>query len=128
MVIDCVILVTVHSCMFISSLESHTAENIASLLKVCTELTYQMGTRLDSITTDNGANFKPAVQQLLDENVVEENPGCACHIFNFIIKQAIDPSKTQANNNEILISTGTILLIYFAGSKTSNTRLYPTVL
>lgn len=100
MVIDYIILVTVHSftCMFISSLESHTAENIASLLKECTELTYQMGTRLDSITTDNGANFKAAVQQLLDEDVVEENPACACHTFNLIIKQAIDPSKTQANN------------------------------
>ena len=33
-----------------------------------------MGTRLDSITTDNGANFKAAVQQLLDEDVTEENP------------------------------------------------------
>ena len=34
--------------------ESHTAENIATLLKECSEVRYQMGTRLDSITTDNG--------------------------------------------------------------------------
>ena len=78
--------------------DSHTAENIASLLKECSEMTYQMGTRLDSITTDNGANFKAdAVQQLLDEDVVEENPACACHTFNLIVKHAIDPSKTQAS-------------------------------
>lgn len=75
--------------------ESHTAENIASLLKECTELNSQMGTRLDSITTDNGAHFKAAVQQLLDEDMVEENPACACHTFNLIIKQAIDPSKNS---------------------------------
>ncbi|KAL5486607.1 hypothetical protein EMCRGX_G019110 [Ephydatia muelleri] len=38
--------------------ESHTADNIATFLKECSEVRYQMGTRLDSITTDNGANFK----------------------------------------------------------------------
>ena len=55
-----------------------------------------MGTRLDSITTDNGANFKAAVQQLLDEDVTEENPACACHTFSLVvIKIAIDPCKKK---------------------------------
>ena len=76
--------------------ESHTAENIATLLKECSEVRYQMGTRLDSITTDNGANFKAAVQQLLDEDVAEENPACACHTFSLVvIKNAIDPCKKK---------------------------------
>ena len=70
----------------------HTAENIATLLKECSEVRYQMGTRLDSITTYNGANFKAAVQQLLDEDVTEENPACACHTFS-LVKNAIHPCK-----------------------------------
>ena len=75
--------------------ESHTAENIATLLKECSEVRYQMGTRLDSITTDNSANFKAAVQQLLDEDVTEENPACACHTFSLVVKNAIDPCKKK---------------------------------
>ena len=58
--------------------QSHTAENIAALLKDCVNVKYQLRTRLDSITTDNGANFKAAVNQLLEENVAEEDPSCAC--------------------------------------------------
>ena len=54
--------------------QSHTAENIAALLKDCVNVKYQLRTRLDSITTDNGANFKAAVNQLLEENVAEEDP------------------------------------------------------
>ena len=74
--------------------ESHTAENIATLLKECSEVRYQMGTRLDSIATDNGANFKAAVQQLLDKDVTKENPACACHTFS-LVKIAIDPCKKK---------------------------------
>ena len=51
---------------------SHTAENIATLLKECSEVRYPIGTRLDSITTDNGANFKAAVQQLVPNHATRE--------------------------------------------------------
>ena len=73
--------------------ESHTADNVAQLLKDCTQLRYQMGTRLDSIITDNGANFKAAVQILLNEDCTEENPACACHTFSLVVKNSIDPCK-----------------------------------
>ena len=71
--------------------QSHTAENIAALLKDCVNVKYQLRTRLDSITTDNGANFKAAVNQLLEENVAEEDPSCACHTFSLVVKNAINP-------------------------------------
>ena len=63
-----------------------TAENIATLLTDCVNVIYLLGTRLDSVTTDNGANFRAAVNQLLEQNIVEEDPSCACHmpfIVNF---------------------------------------------
>ena len=44
---------------------------------------------------DNGANFKAAVQQLLDKDVTEENPACACHTFSLVVKNAIDPCKKK---------------------------------
>ena len=53
---------------------------------------------------DNGANFKAAVQQLLDEDVVEENPACACHTFNLIVKHAIDASKHRQVLNICLLA------------------------
>ena len=43
----------------------------------------------------HGANFKAAVQQLLDEDVTEENPACACHTFSLVVKNAIDPCKKR---------------------------------
>ncbi|KAL5486863.1 hypothetical protein EMCRGX_G019399 [Ephydatia muelleri] len=46
-------------------------------------------------TWNNGANFKAAVQQLLDEDVTEENPACACHTFSLVVKNAIDPCKKK---------------------------------
>eukprot|EP00731_Ephydatia_muelleri_P017596 Em0010g694a len=80
--------------------ESHTADNIAQLLKDCTQLRYQMGTRLDSITTDNGANFKAAVQILLNEDITEENPACACHTFSLVVKNSIDPCKKKVPHHD----------------------------
>ena len=61
-----------------------------------------MGTRLDSVTTDNGANFKAAVKQLLEENIVEETPSCACHTFNLVIKDAVDPCKKKVSKYYIV--------------------------
>ncbi|KAL5473994.1 hypothetical protein EMCRGX_G028564 [Ephydatia muelleri] len=88
--------------------ESHTAENIATLLKECSEVRYQMGTRLDSITTDNGANFKAAVQQLLDEDVTEENPAT-------LWKSSMTAMKCQ------LLKPLREISVFFEGEK------YPTV-
>ena len=65
--------------------------HIAQRLKECSEVRYQMGTRLDRIATNNGANFKAAVQHMLDKDVMEENPACACHTFSLVVKNAIDP-------------------------------------
>eukprot|EP00731_Ephydatia_muelleri_P021588 Em0014g179a len=75
--------------------KSHTADNIAALLKDCVNVKYQLGTRLDSITTDNGANFRAAVNQLVEQDIIEEDPSCACHTFNLVVKSAIDPDRTK---------------------------------
>lgn len=61
--------------------ESHTADNIVQLLKDCTQSRYQMGTRMDSITTDIGAHFKAAVQIILNEDITEESSLCLPHIY-----------------------------------------------
>ena len=58
--------------------ESNTADIIAALLKECVNVKYQLGTRPDSITTDNGANFRAAVNQLVEQDIIEEDPSCAC--------------------------------------------------
>ena len=82
--------------------QSHTAENIAALLKDCVNVKYQLRTRLDSITTDNGANFKAAVNQLLEENVAEEDPSCACHTFSLVVKNAIDPKVGGSSTTDLV--------------------------
>ena len=52
---------------------SHTAEEIVLLLN-------ELGDdRLDAITTDNGANFVAAVEELLETGICEEHVRCACH-------------------------------------------------
>ena len=82
--------------------ESHTAENIAALLTDCVNVKYQLGTRLDSVTTDNGANFRAAVNQLLEQNIVEEDPSCACHTFNLVVKNALDPKVPDSLTSDLV--------------------------
>ena len=71
-------------------------------MKECCDLKYHMGTRLDSVTTDNGANFKAAVKQLLEDNIIEETPSCACHTFNLVIKDAVNPCKKKVSEYTLL--------------------------
>jgi hypothetical protein len=40
---------------------------------------WNLGDKLDSITTDNGADFVAASKQLLADEVVEEHVRCGCH-------------------------------------------------
>ena len=61
-----------------------------------------MGTRLDSVTTDNGANLKAALKKLLEENIIEETPSCACLTFNLVIKDALDPCKKKVSKYYIV--------------------------
>ena len=35
-----------------------------------------------------------AVNQLLEKNVIED-PSCACHSFNLVVKGALDPGKAK---------------------------------
>ena len=49
----------------------------------------------------NGANFKAAVKQLLEENIVEETP-CGCHTFNLVIKDAVHPCKKKVSKYYIV--------------------------
>ena len=61
--------------------ESHTEDNIAYCItkRLCQcEIPSELGTRLDSINTDNGANFRVAVNQLAEQDIIEKDP-CACH-------------------------------------------------
>jgi hypothetical protein len=46
--------------------------------------------RLDSINTDNGANFVAAVRKLVDKGVVEEQVRCACHTLQLSIKKGLE--------------------------------------
>lgn len=65
-------------------------------------LKYQLGTRLDSITTDNGANFRAAVNQLLEQDIVEEDPSCACNTFSLVVKNALDPKVPNSSTSDLV--------------------------
>ena len=71
--------------------------NIAALLTDYVNVKYQLRTRLDSVTTDNGANFRAMVKQLLEQNIVEEDPSCACHTFSLVVKNALDPKVPDSH-------------------------------
>ena len=58
---------------------SHPAEEIASVVKDLVNVEFMLENRLDSISTDQGANFIAAVQLLIEEGVSEEQVRCACH-------------------------------------------------
>ena len=102
--------------------ESHTADNIAALLKDCVNVKYQLETRLDSITTDNGANFRAAVNQLVEQDIIEEDPSCACHTFNLVVKSAIDPDRTKVAES----STRDLVHLFreFYQEQLSETRIF----
>eukprot|EP00731_Ephydatia_muelleri_P006854 Em0003g1102a len=66
---------------------SHTAEEIASLVKDLVNVEFMLENRLDSIGTDQGANFLAAVRLLIEEGVSEEqeqhNPQAAALVTLF---------------------------------------------
>ena len=68
---------------------SHTAEEIASVVKDLVNVEFMLENRLDSISTDQGANFIAAVQ-LLIEGVSEEQVRCACHKLQLSIKNSLE--------------------------------------
>eukprot|EP00731_Ephydatia_muelleri_P017605 Em0010g703a len=66
---------------------SHTAEEIASLVKDLVNVEFMLENRLDSIGTDQGANFLAAVRLLIEE---EEQVRCSCHKLQLSIKTSLE--------------------------------------
>ena len=69
---------------------SHTAEEIASVVKDLVNVEFMLENRLDSISTDQGANFIAAVQLLIEEGASEEQVRCACHKLQLSIKNSLE--------------------------------------
>eukprot|EP00731_Ephydatia_muelleri_P034762 Em0075g15a len=69
---------------------SHTAEEIASLVKDLVNVEFMLENRLDSIGTDQGANFLAAVRLLIEEGVSEEQVRCSCHKLQLSIKNSLE--------------------------------------
>jgi hypothetical protein len=70
--------------------ESHTSEQIQSIIKDAVNVEYHLEDRLDCIGTDNGANFAAAVEALVVEGVSEEKIRCCIHTLQLSIKKAIE--------------------------------------
>jgi hypothetical protein len=69
---------------------SHTAIEIAALLNKLTNKDFHIESRLDAVTTDNGANFVAAIEELLQHGVCEESVKCACHTLQLTIKKSYE--------------------------------------
>ena len=93
---------------FFSSIVSHTAEEIASLVKDLVNVEFMLENRLDSIGTDQGANFLAAVRLLIEE---EEQVRCSCHKLQLSIKTSLEVSDLYMQivqfNMYLSLSTGT---------------------
>ena len=87
---------------------SHTAEEITSLVKDLMNVEFMLENRLDSIGTDQGANFLAA---LIEEGVSEEQVRCSCHKLQFSIKNSLEVSDLYMQivqfNMYLSLSTGT---------------------
>eukprot|EP00731_Ephydatia_muelleri_P000908 Em0001g908a len=70
-------------------------EEIASVVKDLVNVEFMLENRLDSISTDQGANFIAAVQ-LLIEGVSEERVRCACHKLQLSIKNSLEEKSTPS--------------------------------
>ena len=96
---------------FFSSIVSHTAEEIASLVKDLVNVEFMLENRLDSIGTDQGANFLAAVRLLIEEGVSEEQVRCSCHRLQLSIKNSLEVSDLYMQivqfNMYLSLSTGT---------------------
>ena len=90
---------------------SHTAEEIASLVKDLVNVEFMLENRLDSIGTDQGANFLAAVRLLIEEGVSEEQVRCSCHKLQLSIKNSLEVSGLYMQivqfNMYLSLSTGT---------------------
>ena len=72
---------------------------------------FMLENRLDSIGTDQGANFLAAVRLLIEEGVCEEQVRCSCHKLQFSIKNSLEVSDLYMQivqfNMYLSLSTGT---------------------
>eukprot|EP00731_Ephydatia_muelleri_P003056 Em0001g3056a len=79
---------------------SHTAEEIASLVKDLVNVEFMLENGLDSIGTDQGANFLAAVRLLIEEGVSEEQVVFENSVpysedfLDFIVSQSV-PTKLK---------------------------------
>lgn len=60
--------------------------------------------RLDSVSTDQGANFIAAVQLLIEEGVSEEQVRCACHKLQLSIKNSLEVHLVKQHSRVITCS------------------------
>ena len=69
---------------------SHTAQEIASIVKEMANTEFMLENCLDAIASDQGANFVAAVRLLIEEGVGEEQVRCSCHKLQLSIKNALE--------------------------------------
>ena len=77
---------------------SHTAEEIVSVVNDLVNVEFMLENRLDSISTDQGANFITAVQLLIEEGVSEEQVRCACHKLLLSIKNSLEVKMVRKHS------------------------------
>ena len=69
---------------------SHTAQEIASIVKEMANTEFMLENRLDAIASDQRANFVAAVRLLIEEGVGEEQVRLSCHKLQLSIKNALE--------------------------------------
>ena len=69
---------------------SHTAEEIASVVKEMANTQFMLENCLDAIASDQGENFVAAVRLLIEEGVGEEQVRCSCPKLQLSIKNALE--------------------------------------
>eukprot|EP00731_Ephydatia_muelleri_P003566 Em0001g3566a len=77
-------------------MDSAEIQEIASVVKDLVNVEFMLENRLDSISTDQGANFIAAVQLLIEEGASEEQVRCACHKLQLSIKNSLEEKSTPS--------------------------------
>jgi hypothetical protein len=75
---------------YICFAEKHEANEIFRVAQWCMQAKFNLEERVDAVTTDNGANFVLAVQQMVKEGTCEDSMRCACHSLQLCIKKALE--------------------------------------
>lgn len=76
---------------------SHTAAEIATVLKKFAA-SFVLENRIDCIGSDNAANFKAAVEDLIANGVSKDQVLCACHTLQLSVKNALEKPNSKVSS------------------------------